>query len=286
MTFTGTARDLIVPAGGFCQITGATIARDLIQQDESGAEVSHTTVGHDVVFGGEESGADISDSSVGHDVVAAGIDSGAAILRSTIGHDFLGLGQGSGADLSGSRIAHDFKQLGSAGVIHMELSTIGHDFYASRPDTVQSGRAGHPANSVEVGHDLTIDGSPDPFVFAFDGLCNLHVARDLTIANRTVNFGIGVGGNCADNGKPPNTVGRDLIVTGNTAVPGFFGPSSIKVGGNHVGRDLVFTNNTAEAGGSLGVSDNTVGRDATCAGNTPAATAGTPNTVGRSNTCG
>ena len=67
---------------------------------------------------------------------------------------------------------------------------------------------------------------------------------------------------------------------------GLFGPSALIVGDNHVGRDLVFSNNTAVPGGSLEVSRNVVGRDATCAGNNPAVTVNGPNSAGRSNTCG
>ena len=75
-------------------------------------------------------------------------------------------------------------------------------------------------------------------------------------------------------------------MTGNSAVSGFFGPSSIGVGGNEVGRDLVFSNNTAVPGGSLEVSGNSVTRDATCAANSPAVTVNAPNVAGRANTCG
>jgi hypothetical protein len=285
-TFTGTAHDLIVPAGGFCAISGATITHDLIQQHDAGAEVSGTSVGHDVVFA-DFAGADISDSTVGHDVVAAGEESGAGITGSAIGHDFVGRGHRSGADLLRTTIGHDVRLLGDEGEMHMESVTIGHDFFASQPQTVQSGRngPGSPGGPVKVGHDFAIDGSPDlPFVF--DGLCNLQIADDLSITNRTVNLGMGVGSICAGNGEPSNTVGRDLVLTGNTAASGFFGPSSINVGANHVGRDLVFRDNTAAPGGALNVSGNDVGRDATCDGNDPAVTAAVPNTAGRSNTCG
>ena len=158
---------------------------------------------------------------------------------------------------------------------------------SARPQSVQTSRArpGTPEGPVNIGHDFTIEGSPDlPFVF--DGICDLHVANDLRVTGRTVNLGIGLGGQCAGNGAPANTIGRDLIVTGNTAASGFFGPSSINVGDNHVGRDLVFSDNTAVPGGSLNVSGNSVSRDATCTGNNPVVTVGTPNTAGRSNSCG
>jgi hypothetical protein len=286
MQFTGTADNLTVPAGGFCTVTGATILHDLIQLDEAGAEVTGTSVGHDVVFG-DFAGADILRTTIGHDVIAAGTDSGAGITDSSIGHDFVGRGEESGADILRSTIGHDMKLFGLGGGAHLESVTIGHDFFASKPQTVQTGHNAPdtPGGPVRVGHDFSISGSPD-FPFVFDGLCDLHVSRDLTITNRTVNLGMGVGNICAGNGEPANTIGRDLVMTGNASVPGVFGPSSIDVGANHVGRDLVFSNNTATAGGVLDVSGNTVGRDATCAANNPAVTVSSPNTVGRLNTCG
>jgi hypothetical protein len=177
--------------------------------------------------------------------------------------------------------------LGLGGGTHLESVTIGHDFVASTPQSVQTGHNAPdtPGGPVRVGHDFTIDGSTDsPFVF--DGLCNLNVGRDLRITDRSVNLGLGVGSNCVANGQQANTIGRDLIVTGNSALSGFFGPSSINVDSNRVGRDLVFSNNTAVAGGSLEVSGNVVGRDASCAANSPAVTVNEPNAAGRSNTCG
>jgi hypothetical protein len=285
-SFTGTAHDLIVPEGGFCLVAGATITHDLIVLDNAGAEISATSVGQDVVFH-DFAGADISDTSVAHDVVAAGTDSGAGITDSTIGHDFLGQGEGSGAEILRTTIGHDMRLLGLGGGTHLESVTIGHDFFASTPQTVQTGHNAPdtPGGPVKVGHDFAIDGSPD-FPFVFDGLCNLIVGRDLSITNRTVNLGIGVGALCAGNGQQANTIGRDLIVSGNSAESGVFGPSSIRVGDNRVGRDLVFSHNTAVLGGALEVSGNTVERDATCTANDPAVTVGAPNAAGRSNTCG
>src|SRR4051794_28279852 len=74
--FTGTARDLIVPTGGYCAVTGATITHDLIQRDHAGAALSETSVGHDVRFQ-TDAGAGITNSTIGHDIVAAGDESGA-----------------------------------------------------------------------------------------------------------------------------------------------------------------------------------------------------------------
>jgi hypothetical protein len=81
-----------------------------------------------------------------------------------------------------------------------------------------------------------------------------------------------------------DTVGRDLVVTDNSALSGFFGPSSLVVRENSIGRDLIFTGNTAVPGGELVVSHNVVGRDAICAGNDPTPIDG--NAAARNNTCG
>ncbi len=131
-----------------------------------------------------------------------------------------------------------------------------------------------------------------PFIVpvVFDGMCNLIVGHDLRVQNREVTLGIGLGNICAGNGEPANTVGHDLVVTGNSALAGFFGPSSIEVGANRVGHDLVFSHNTAVTpGGFLSVADNTVGHDAVCTANDPAPTkqpGDGPNLAGHSNSCG
>ena len=103
---------------------------------------------------------------------------------------------------------------------------------------------------MKVGHDFTIEGSPD-FPFVFDGLCDLHVARDLRVTDRTVNLGIGLGGQCAGNGAPGRTrSAATSIVTGNHArVRRSSARRRSTSAPNHVGRDLVFSNNTAVPGG-------------------------------------
>ena len=236
-----------MPEDGFCEITNATITRDLIVQTDAAAETSDVTVGGDVTVG-EFADADLSRTSVAHDLDAAGPDAG----------------------------------------LHLELTTIGHDLTANEPVTVQTGRNGpnSPGGAVSVGHDVSIDGFPEDEDFVFDGICSLTVGHDLRYTNRSVTLGLGLGTFCAAQGKQPNTIGHDLVVTGNTALVGFFGPSSLDVGANRVGHDLVFAGNTAAPGGTLDVSGNTAGHDASCAGNTPAVTATSPNSAGHANTCG
>lgn len=50
-------------------------------------------------------------------------------------------------------------------------------------------------------------------------MCDLHVAHDLRITNRSVNFGLGFAGfGChVIGGEPGNTIAHDLIVSGVTA---------------------------------------------------------------------
>jgi hypothetical protein len=100
----------------------------------------------------------------------------------------------------------------------------------------------------------------------------MTVGRDFRMTGRSVTLGFSIGDEeaCAGNGSPPITVGHDLVVTGNSALSGFFSPSSLDVGNNSVGHDLIFSGNTAVPGGYLAVSDNSVGHDAICAANSPA----------------
>ena len=216
-SFAGTARDLIVPTGGYCAVTGATITHDLIQQDRRwGGRLGDEHRPRRALPERLPERAS-SSSTVGHDIVAAGDESGAGVFDTAVGHDMLALGEDSGFDIAGVTVVHDVRLLGLADGMHAERLTIGHDFFASKPQTVQTGQIGPdtPGGPVNVGHDFAIDGSPDlPFVF--DGICYVNVAHDFSITNRSVTLGFGIGNICARNGLPANTVGRDMVITGNT----------------------------------------------------------------------
>ena len=203
----GTAHDLIVPAG---RLLRGDRRDDHARPDPAGRRRRGVSSGrasaNDVTFG-DFAGAGISQSTVGHDIVAGGTDSGAGIIGSTIGHDFVGRGEESGADILRSTIGHDMRLLGLGGGTHIESvddrprllrleAADGADRTQARPNT--------PGGPVKVGHDFTIEGSPDlPFVF--DGLCDLHVGRDLRITDRTVNLGIGLGDHCAGERRSSRT---------------------------------------------------------------------------------
>src|SRR5579884_3006989 len=95
--FSGTARDLIVPANTQCIVDGATITHDLIVEQNGALAVENTTIGHDLTahqaqnietgFGGGNPGP----VTVGHDVRIQGSDapSGIAydVCDTSIKHD-------------------------------------------------------------------------------------------------------------------------------------------------------------------------------------------------------
>ena len=265
--FSGSASTLIVPAGGYCAITNATIAQDLILQDGAGADLSQVAIGRDMIGGGD-AGAGIFDTSIGRNLSLQGGD--------------------GGADLGGVKIGHDYLLSDGAGT-HMERTTIGHDFVATAPSTVQTGRIApdSPGGPVTVGHDVLISGSPAENPFVFDGICDLTAGHDMRVTNRSVTLGFGIAsaGCTSFLGLPGNTIGHDLVVTGNTAVPSRFG-SSLRVGDNHVGHDLIFSGNTGNDPGTLIVTNNVVGHDLVCSSNSQAVAVPDPNTASHLDTCG
>lgn len=264
--FTGSAVTLIVPADGYCAITNATITQDLILQDRAGADLENVTIGRDMI-GGDGAGSGMSDTTIGRNLSLHGSD--------------------GGADMGGVKIGHDFLLADDAGA-HMERTTIGHDLVASSPSTVQSGKIApdSPAGPVTVGHDVLLNGSPPDNPFVFDGFCDLHVGHDMRVTDRSVTLGFGIAsGGCTFLHLPGNTIGHDLVVTGNTAIASRFG-SSLRIGDNTVGHDLVFSGNTGNDPGTLVVTNNNVGHDLLCSNNSQSIVVFTPNVAGHMNTCG
>jgi hypothetical protein len=247
--FSGTARDVLVPADNFCSLAGATVTHNVIVGERGG-----------VGAGGFENPARLT---VRHNVI---VQAGAEV-------DFGPLGE--------TLIGHDLLARTNTS-LHIAQTTIRHDLFAYQPGTVQS-------DALRVGDDLVVEGTPPGNEFVFDSLCGTAVGHDLRYTNRSVTLGVSIGDEEALD-CTGDTVGHDLVVSGNSALAGFFGPSAIEVGNNTVGHNLVFTGNTAVAGGYLEVSDNTVRHDAICAGNNPAPSGDDPtdgpNLVGHTNTCG
>ena len=265
--FSGSASTLVVPAGGYCAVTNASVALDLVLQDGAGADLENVTIGRDLT-GGEDAGAGIFDTTIGRNLSLRGGD--------------------GGADLGGVKIGDDYLLADGAGT-HMERTTIAHDFVATEPSTVQTGKIApdSPGGPVTVGHDMLINGSPADNPFVFDGICDLHVGHDMRVTNRSVTLGFGIAsfGCIAFEGRPGNTIGHDLVVTGNTAVASPFG-SSLRIGNNRVGHDLIFSGNTGNDPGTLVVTDNVVGHDLLCSNNSQSISVFGANVAGRLNTCG
>jgi len=266
-TFSGSATTLVVPAGGYCAIEDASIALDLVLQDGAGADLENVTIGRDLT-GGQDAGAGIFDTSIGHDLSLRGGD--------------------GGADLGGVKIGYDYLLADGTGT-HMERTTVGHDFVATDPSTVQTGKVDpdSPGGPVTVAHDMLLSGQPADNPFVFDGMCDLRVGHDMRVTNRSVTLGFGIAsfGCIAFEGLPGNTIGHDLVVTGNTAVSSPFG-SSLRIGNDTVGHDLIFSGNTGNDPGTLIVTDNVVGHDLLCSNNSQAVVSFGPNVVGHLNTCG
>jgi hypothetical protein len=270
-SFSGTASNVIVPAGNECDLTGAQVDENVVVGRDGFVFASALSVGNDLVlrlgagvfFPGETNGA----ISIANDAVLAGAN------------DF---------EVGGTTIGHDLTSGTNSG-FHLERTTIGHDFRVFQPHTVQTGQNApdSPGGPVHVGHDFQVVGSPPGEEFVFDGICLLTVDHDLRVLGRTVDLGIGLGDErCA--AASANTIGHDLVFAGNSAVNGFFGASSLEIGNNSIGHNLIVTGNTAAA--ILEVSDNSVGNNALCAGNNPPPTTDGPddgpNIVGGINTCG
>jgi len=248
------------PATVVCTDAFSGTAFNVVVPDDNFCVLSGATITHDLLIG--------ADAGAG-----AGVFSGEPGL--TVGHEVT-MQHDSEVFFGATVIGHDLIGTTNDG-FHLERTTIRGDLLAFQPATVQTGGVDpdSPGGPVHVRGDLVIQGTPPDKPFVFDGLFLLTVDRDFTITDRSVTLGFTIGG---------DTVGRDLVVTNDTALSGFFGPSSLVVRQNSVGRDLIFTGNTAVSGGGLIVSQNVVGRDAICAGNDPAPTDG--NVVGRTNTCG
>ena len=287
-SFSGTAHDLTVPANGYCAVDHATITHDLIVQRNGGADVTDSTIGYDALFAKGAFGDNIR-TTTGHDLSYTG-EGGGNISGSTIGYD-LNVGREAEDDVSQSTIGHDVTVGFNSGV-GLGAVRIGHNFMASDANGVGTGCGDPTADChVQVGNDFVIDGSPgrpDPTNFIFNGICDLSVGHDLSITNRWVTLGIGIGEDtCGGTPSGPVSVGHNLVFSGNTALTGFFGPSGFGIDGVTVGNDLTVTNNTATD--ALRVSGNTVTGDATCRNNNPPASlagggfAGGPNSIGGTN---
>jgi hypothetical protein len=119
----------------------------------------------------------------------------------------------------GTRIAHDLT-IAPGGTLVDPAVTVGHDLVAHNP-------AGISIHGDSVGHDLRIDGLTGAAGIR-DEICSTTVGHNLIVERGLAAAGtFDIGGSCPDGG---NTVGHDLIVTGNA--------NAVVVAGNSVGHAL------------------------------------------------
>lgn len=195
--FAGTATDIIVPAGGFCVLEGATVKHDVTVMQDAVFFADNTTIGHDVIatapqqfalgYGGVTPGP----VTVGHDVVVRGSDAP----------------NGQYADVCDTKIGHDLKM---TGLVVQEEVEVG--------DTEFCNLA--PAPPVSVGHDATISGNTVGTAgFGFVDVGNNTFGHDLTVSGNTLQSGSTGWIDISD-----NTVGHDATCSGNNPPPSKDGP--------------------------------------------------------------
>jgi hypothetical protein len=186
VSFSGTARNLIVPAGlQYCGVDGATIEHDVVVGEGAFVSVSNTTIGHDLTaskpggvitgltgdgggpvsighdavingpfsdeFGNHSCCPDINDLTVGHDLRITNIlvDFEIFVSRDNVGHDLVVSGNTTG-------ICCGF------GPIAVGDNKVSHDLVVTN-NTAPGGDFGWiTVFENEVGHDATCAGNSPP----------------------------------------------------------------------------------------------------------------------------
>ena len=121
-SFTGSARTVVVQAGGTLTLTGAHVSHNLLATQASAVTVgSNSHVDHDAIVSGTAGSVNVSGSTIGHNAVFRG-NHALVLSGDTIGHDAVLDGNGS-AQLSTTKVGHD----GScAGTVTGSGNTYGH----------------------------------------------------------------------------------------------------------------------------------------------------------------
>jgi len=205
--FTGTTKDLVVPAGNACAVIGATITHDITVEKGASLGIDNSTVGHDVKGTGAALVEFIGYTgpiNVGHDVTLTGTSPQAQeygaydICDTTIGHDL---------SITGAQLAFEI-EVGDVGPQDNE--------FCSFPGPMPT----------SVGHDLTVSNNSTGKV----DVGNNSVGHDLTVSNNTASTATGDTG---DIGVDDNTVNHDATCKGNNPGLTADGPED---GPNHVGH--------------------------------------------------
>jgi hypothetical protein len=205
--FTGTTKDLVVPAGNFCVVDGATITHDLTVEKGASLGLEDSSVGHDVKGTGAALVEFIGFTgpiSVGHDVTLTGTSPEAQ--------------QYGAYDICDAAIGHDLTIKGATVAFEIEVGDNGpqDNEFCSFPTAMPS----------SVGHDLEVSNNSAGKV----DIGNNSVGHDLTVNNNTAST---ASGDTGDIGVDDNTVNHDATCKGNN--PGLT-VDGTEDGPNHVGH--------------------------------------------------
>jgi hypothetical protein len=200
--FSGTTKDLVVPAGGFCVVEGGTITHDVTVGQGAFFGIDNSSVGHDVTGNGAAQIEFIGYNgpiSVGHDVTLTGTSPEAQsygnyeVCDTTIGHDLT---------IAGVNVAFDV-EVGDTGTQDSEFC----GYPTAMPDS--------------VGHDLNVSNNTAGRI----DVGNNSVGHDLTVNKNTASTG--------DIGVDDNTVNHDATCVGNNPGLSVDGPEDQA---NHAGH--------------------------------------------------
>jgi len=206
-SFTGTTKDLVVPAGGFCIVDSATIQHDLTIGQNADVAIENTTIGHDLSATAPQAiitgwgGGNPGPVRVGHDLTINGSDAP----------------NGIGYDLCDTTVDHDLQVTNT--VIPFEIfigdkGGTGFDFCEPALST-----------SDHVGHDLVVANNRTGRIDVGDNT----IGHDLRVVNNTASTDTDLG----DIDVSDNSVGHDALCSGNNPPPSKDGPED---GSNHAGH--------------------------------------------------
>lgn len=196
--FAGTAHNLVVPAGGFCIVNGATINHDVIVLQDGELGISDSTVGHDLI--GRQAGT-----------IEVGCCAGPAPDAVTVGHDVNITGadpltnsaQDNGYDVCNTRVDHDLTIANTAPNFEIEVGDKG------TPQEFCSASSSPPNR---VGHDLVIVNNRAGRIDIGDNA----IRHDLIVSDNTASTATGDSG---DIDVSDNRAGHAATCTGNNPEP-------------------------------------------------------------------
>lgn len=219
--FSGTARDLVVPAGPNCLLQGATITHDVIIQENGFLNAASTTIGHDLIaYKPSQVGTGIVNDvqgpvRVGHDIVLSGP------LTDQFGNHSCCPGFNDttvGHDLRITDLLVDFELSAGFEAFGLQGNSVGHDLVLSRNTT---------------------------------GLC-LCGFGPISVGDNTVGHNLVVTDNTAPGGDFgwisvfENRVGHDAICAGNSPAVTRNTPGQLDFFGRSVGPNLVGHRDTCD----------------------------------------